>query len=443
MTIAWKTVENRSSPPHRAPAGLTWEPRWELVNPDSITNFHNLVDSRRVAKRDSPDFVAFMWIYRRCEFVDGMGYMIRVVLFSDGDGRRRYTGISKWPTVPPEDIQKWLAPELKKGIPRTFMGRSPFGESCLTKTVCRHGLTLFRSVDIDGVMFYMQLRANRLTEAERADFPLLLQLVTNTDAFLDPVVRYLATRMNGVTVKKVKRIFMAIANGGTLEAWCERSGVNLKPAVNGSSQGHRLLMDWQGEACRYHELMAFKHPAELEAYQAAGKPRPKVSVTCSQDERAELAVIKALETLAVKHNSIPVCSAEHDGITFFMPRTMTDDLLLQKASSLTILKLAIKPLEDPLKLARQKYPKFAFTLRAKLSTNAFFDSYQLARQCVGNKTSSIANSNHFSSVLASRLQGRVYRTSKADEFEFFSEALIGLLLNSTPESPSSLQIIPF
>ena len=110
------------------------------------------------------------YLYRRCEYVNGVGYCVRVVLWhlphAHGFSGRRYLGLLPWGTYPSEDPDLLLCVqnEVFKGIPRTFLGRSAFAASKLVKTVARTppALAQWVHVDVDMCFSYIQLRANRI-----------------------------------------------------------------------------------------------------------------------------------------------------------------------------------------------------------------------------------------------------------------------------------------
>ena len=138
----WHDIEDRRMPPIEA-LDVTWQKRWEVVCPKSILAFLMKSDARRaetalvdpesvdlwdgfaMAKAVAiPLFVKLQWYYRRCEWRNGVGYCIRVVSWTKpgpcGLLRRRYSGMSPWPTVPQDDeLKSWLLPDVVTGIPRS------------------------------------------------------------------------------------------------------------------------------------------------------------------------------------------------------------------------------------------------------------------------------------------------------------------------------------
>ncbi|CAJ1434031.1 unnamed protein product, partial [Effrenium voratum] len=149
---------------------IEWEMVFEPINPEQSLHFLRLQDARRIGNENGPLFVELNYLYRRCEYVSGVGYCVRVVLWhlphAHGFSGRRYSGLSPWGTYPSEDPDLLLCMqnEVFKGIPRTFLGRSAFAASKLVKTVARTppALAQWVHVDVDMCFSYIQLRANRI-----------------------------------------------------------------------------------------------------------------------------------------------------------------------------------------------------------------------------------------------------------------------------------------
>ena len=170
-------MENRKHPPAAAPAGLTWEKRLECIEPDFMYKIFGYIQARCLDLKEKdedegdtsdseeeeectdlggarprqartsfgPLFVRVQWILRRAVRLEGGAWGIRVVRWTKpgalGELRRRgYSGTGVFPTVPPVGVQQWLDGELAKGIPRTYMGRSLFGECKIVKAIGRWGL---------------------------------------------------------------------------------------------------------------------------------------------------------------------------------------------------------------------------------------------------------------------------------------------------------------
>ena len=143
---------------------------FEPINPEQILHFLRLQDARRIGNENGPLFVELNYLYRRCKYVNGVGYCVRVVLWhlphAHSFSGRRYSRLSPWGTYPSEDPDLLLCMqnEVFKRIPRTFLTRSAFAASKLVKTVARTppALAQWVHVDVDMCFSYIQLRANRI-----------------------------------------------------------------------------------------------------------------------------------------------------------------------------------------------------------------------------------------------------------------------------------------
>ena len=163
----WFDTEDRSKPPEKAPAGIEWQGRCEIIDVESITSFCMQRAARCADMREGPPiFVALNFLLRRCVEIEGIGHCIRVVLWSkeahEGKRRRRYSGMNPWPTMPDDgELCDWMDSEVRRGVPRSHAGRSAFSYSSLVKTVARAGLGKYLPVDVDMILGHIQLRARR------------------------------------------------------------------------------------------------------------------------------------------------------------------------------------------------------------------------------------------------------------------------------------------
>ena len=83
-------------------------------------------------------------------------------------------------------------------------------------------------MDIDGVVFHLQLRARRLAPEERDNYPLHVRLGIHCDAsFFDVLTDYFQTHMthNKKPLKVAKRLVVAISNGASENTWAAKNGV--------------------------------------------------------------------------------------------------------------------------------------------------------------------------------------------------------------------------
>ena len=333
---------------------------FEPINPEQILHFLRLQDARRIGNENGPLFVELNYLYRRCEYVNGVGYCVRVVLWhlphAHGFSGRRYSGLSPWGAYPSEDPDLLLCVqnEVFKGIPRTFLGRSAFAASKLVKTVARTPPALAQRVhvDVDMCFSYIQLRANRMkNEGNFPDgFTLHLELgnVETCDQALLPFCELfkkgVASDQPAMSLKKqVKRLLLAMSNGSGVGNWLQNAGIHVSSEGLKDFENSQLLRTW---------------PDLLHFYKSQNKWYPECSVTNALDERDERLGVDSLMQLAERVHDIPIASVEHDGVVFwFKPESYNKaNLMAQVRRVFQGLAFAVKALRNPVELARELYP---------------------------------------------------------------------------------------
>ena len=111
--------------------------------PESTDDFLKHHDARLIGDDEHGSILADLnYLWRAVEKVPGLGYCLRVVVWTVpgpcGLHSRRYTGTSPWPTFPEDEyLRNWLRPVVAKGVPRTWLGVSPFSKNRLLKTIAR------------------------------------------------------------------------------------------------------------------------------------------------------------------------------------------------------------------------------------------------------------------------------------------------------------------
>ena len=179
--------------------------------------------------------------------------------------------------------------------------------------------------------------------------------------------------------------------------------------------GAEILHEWERECSRYHDKMVSENPNLLEhfikKFEGDDFKNPKVSVTCHLDERDEATATENLHLLALEVDGVPLCSEEHDGVNFWFrksdPRLATLVADIRHRSGLCF---DIKPLDAPLSLAKEKHPSLPWTDRSALSTQVFFDEWQLAKGFVGGFDVH-RNSHSFTRVLRDRYYDKIMKVS--------------------------------
>ena len=433
----WQDVETRSDPPEEPPAGMTWEFRYEPIDPKQIHSFYRDIQCRNLELLDSdsdddappssrgPLFVQHNYAIRRVEHIPDFGYMTRVLLYAMpgfcGLERRRYTGVGKLPTVPPPDVAKFLEVEARKGIPRTYIGVSQFQGSRLGKCISRHGLrdTL---ADVDMCKAHIQFRVLRLSDEELEEFPIHVAFsgldgLQDCEELVAKAYNFLAlvAKNRQWTLKDGQRLLLAVLNQVNIRTWLKKRGVETQGLDE--APYYAFMMDCKDEGQRLHVRNADKYPDLHEAMRAQDKWNPELSVTCMLDEHDEVQICKKMESLLPRYKDIPIGSTEHDGVTFF--NCKPEDAFRRVVEAVPTIRFALKPLDDPRELALQKYPKSSFGDLSQMPTQVFFDEYQLASSYVGWRAKAFSNDLSFTKVVLARCEGRINRHSSSDVVEFW------------------------
>ncbi len=376
--------------------------------------------------------------WRAVEYVPELGcYCIRVVVWTVpgtcGLEARRYTGTSPWPTIPQDqDLRDWLRPVVAKGIPRTWLGTNPFSKNRLLKTIARTpvGQTQWKGQDLDMEVGHLQIRARRIPEDRRQQFPLRVQWglqgdLSKLNVVAEHLQQFMFSQMS--PLKLAKRIVVALSNGGSLENWARENDAHIDVKamrLQTESEGAIILKDWEEECERLHEESARNRPDLAHHFEQLGRENPTkkkwyvaCSVTCALDANDESRATGGLCHLAAKHKGIPIASDEHDGEYAWTSKSDNDDLL-QKAVELTSFRMNEKPLDIPLAVAKEKYPHLAFVTLARLDATQLLDHWQLAKAAMGSKADARENSHSFTFVLRDRYQEKVMKTADGN-FQIF------------------------
>ena len=409
---------------------------------NGLTAFFNHVDSRIIEKDHKPVFAEANWVLRRCRFDEELkAYILHVVLWAKRPlphlRGRRYSGTSQWGLDVPADVTEHLSHELALLVPRSQSGRSAFALGSLLKTACRYvsprAVGSLFPVDYDMKLAHIQLRTKRVA-AFVGEFPLHVRVCAELDRedVLDDVIGGITALLTFVktsptTAKDTKRLLVALANGcGGLQAWASSNFAVLSAEkVQASRTVYAtqwdMLRQWQHESEAMHVLNSAAH-AELVAYLKAEDGNGSggfnhARVTCALDHHDERVAIDAVETVAPLLRGRLLCSAEHDGVVTWWRSDLEKFEFLERASAMSGLVFAEKTYLPPVDVAKEKYRSFVFSEVASCPTLEFFDHYQVALRTLGNSGDANAKSMHFSAVIASTLQGQVYKMAKDDEFE--------------------------
>ena len=163
----------------------------------------------------------------------------------------------------------------------------------------------------------------------------------------------------------------------------------------------------------------------LEHFKEKGKWYPECSVTCALDESDESIATGQLSTLAVKINGVPLCSPEHDGMTFWVRKAEVLNMW-DKAEEMTGVKMSWKQLEDPVKVAREKFRNRMFRISARLPAAEQMDHWQIAKESLADG-SYRRNSHSFTTVLRDLYQEKIYKDPSQRRWIFSRRRAFGQL----------------
>ena len=152
----WEKLDNRET---KRDVGEVKPDEFFLLNQkvdlEFVYKFMDYVNARQVLDKNGNLLAReIMVLCRRVLCRDGNTGIIKVVMTDFKDDlfdckSRRFSGIMKFPTVPPASVRKHLSVELDRNIPRNYMGKGTFAYGKLIRYLFAAGLGLTKAPYIE------------------------------------------------------------------------------------------------------------------------------------------------------------------------------------------------------------------------------------------------------------------------------------------------------
>ncbi len=128
---------------------------------------------------------------------------------------RRFSGLSKLPTVPGLEVRKCLLKQVDR-FNRNQLGRSAFSHACAVKMASQVGLPLF---NFDIRCAHFNLFKGEFDEDTASEMPVRIRTANDRDMVVAELVQAHADKDIAFTARDGKELLLAIGNFDSVRGW--------------------------------------------------------------------------------------------------------------------------------------------------------------------------------------------------------------------------------
>ena len=309
----------------------------------------------------------------------------------------------------------WLYPQIRKGIPRTRCGKSPFADGSTVRFVLRDNIPQ-PMMDSDLQRAYISFRFLRLETHERPKFPRYQEFYVSGNEVISRLAQCLAACVVPEPAKGVvKNLVIRASNLGALKGWLDHFKLTIDFTKMKDKEAWAWYEGFVEESRAFLDLTAAKNPDRLAAASLV-EDKPKLALVRGDDEADEAKCIDAVESSFSREEHL---SNEWDGVHGPVRESSREAELARRQAALPMQGVVLVDKQiDLWQHLADRFPDLDWDEVNPVSGAEFFRNWSWCRKAL--KTSparAAARTTFFMRTVYSLLHNKVRRTRKENVFQ--------------------------